>query len=54
MEIKEKTVRVRLLRARWDENSQRIDAGTETDLPYPVAIEAIEQGLVETVKPKKA
>ena len=46
----EKTVRVRLLRARWDDNGQRMDAGTELDLPYPAAIEAIEKGLVETVK----
>lgn len=49
----EKMIRVRLVRARWDETGQRIDAGTELVIPATAALEGVELGLLETVKPEK-
>lgn len=44
------TITCQLLRARWDENGKRHDAGKAVELPVEAAMDAVEAGLVKRVK----
>jgi hypothetical protein len=47
---KEKLVRCRILRDRWDEDGKRHPKGTEVDVPAEAAMDGMESGALERVK----
>ena len=49
----QKKIMCRVVRDRWDENGERIRAGTEIELPVDEAMDGVEDGSLTRVKPAK-
>lgn len=49
-EQKEKMVKVRVLRAFWPEEDQRVEKGTEIEVTVEQALDGVENGMLERVK----